>query len=106
MIRTKFIDFDARRDPKTNRYCVCCQKDLKEGQPHRVVFVGEAMHAIHPDDIEQYLALPIGQRSSIQIGAELMGMACAKKLGIEFTSPEGTETPADPVREAWKERPK
>lgn len=85
MIRTKFIDFDARRNPKTTTYCVCCQKDIKDGQKHRLVFVGEGMEAIHPDDIGAYSEQ--ANKSSILIGPFPMGLACAKKLGLEWTIP-------------------
>lgn len=81
-IRTKFIDFDARREPKTDRWCVCCQKDLKPDAPVRKVYVGESMQAIHPADLKAYLDAP---PSSIDIGPHLIGMNCARKLGLEWT---------------------
>lgn len=85
MIRTKFIEFDARRDPKTDFYCICCQKDLKIGQKHRLVYVGEGMNAIHPDDVQEYLNQKV--KSSLDIGPWKMGFGCAKKLGLEWTLP-------------------
>ncbi len=48
--RLKFIDFDARRDPKTERWCIMCQRDLKRGSGYRYVNVVEFMQAVHPDD--------------------------------------------------------
>lgn len=83
-LRTKFIDFDARRDPKTATYCVCCQKDIKADQKHRLVYVGDSMHAIHPDDVEAYRATLTKQ---INLGPWPMGLTCAKKLGLEWTIP-------------------
>lgn len=82
-IRTKFIKFDARRNPKTMNWCVCCQKDIKLNQKHRFVFVGEGMEAIHPEDVATYNAQP--KKSSIEIGPFRIGLACAKKLGLEWT---------------------
>lgn len=81
--RTKFIDYDARRNPKTTRYCVCCQKDIKPGSKFRLVYVGEGMEAIHPEDVQTYLSSPV--KSSIDIGPFELGMTCAKKLGLEWT---------------------
>lgn len=83
MIRTRFIDFDSRRNPKTSFYCVCCQKDVKPGQRHRLVYVGEGMEAIHPEDVAEYVANP--DKSSINIGPFPMGLTCSKKLGLEWT---------------------
>lgn len=83
-IRTKFIDFDSRREPKTKHYCVACQKDLKG--LHRFVYVGEGMEAIHPDDVSSYLSDPT--RSSIGIGPFPIGMDCAKRLGLEWSIKE------------------
>jgi len=38
-IRSVFFDFDARRDPRTKRYCAKCQKDIKPGAKARIVRV-------------------------------------------------------------------
>lgn len=74
-MRSVFLDYDARRTTKTKRYCVRCQRDLKPGQPARVVRVLEAM-VLHPEDAgtsgEEYL----------------IGMDCAKIIGMEFSRPE------------------
>ncbi len=32
-IRAIFLDFDARPEPKTNRFCAKCQRDIKPGSP-------------------------------------------------------------------------
>lgn len=75
-IRTKFIDFDARRLPKTDHWCVCCQRDLKVGTEYRAVKLlnDEEPFAIHPDD---HGPLP---RKLWPIG-----MDCARRLGMEWT---------------------
>jgi hypothetical protein len=54
IIRTEFIDYDARRTPNTKRFCVKCQKDLDPRKAVRRVFVTEEMHAVHPDDVACY----------------------------------------------------
>lgn len=49
-MRTAFIDYDARREPKTDCYCCACQRDLKPGQRYRWVhLVSGAPFALHPD---------------------------------------------------------
>jgi hypothetical protein len=87
--RTTFIDPDYRRDPKTDWYCVRCQKDLKPGQPHRFIAFeldhGEA--AIHADDWDTARDAITSERT---MGAEAfivgpVGMECAGKIGVEFT---------------------
>lgn len=71
-----FLDHDARPKPKTKRYCVKCQKDIKPSARARIVRL-EDVHAIHPDYI-----VPL-------IGADfLVGMDCARQLGMNFTRPE------------------
>lgn len=76
-IRTKFIDFDARPNPKTSRWCVMCQRDLKPGQPHRVVsFDHNTMLAVHPEDVSL---------ATVEISSGLLGADCAKKLGLEWS---------------------
>lgn len=78
--RTKDIDFDARRDPKTNHYCVACQKDLKQGQKHRTVHMIKGGYtALHPEDEHKY------KPDSGDMGHWPIGMDCAKKLGLEWT---------------------
>src|SRR3546814_14203203 len=55
--RIKFIDFDARRDPKTKRWCIMCQRDLKPGtktRSVRVVDIGGGPYSVHPDDETQF----------------------------------------------------
>ena len=53
-IRKEFIDYDARRKPRTKRSCARCQKDLP-GKPVRRVYVTRDMEAVHPDDFGRYL---------------------------------------------------
>lgn len=74
-MRSVFLDYDARREPKTTRYCVRCQRDIRPDQTARVVRVKDAM-VLHPDDAGAH-------------GNEfLIGLDCAKALGLEFSRPE------------------
>jgi hypothetical protein len=74
-IRKEFIDYDARRKPRTKRFCVKCQKDLDPAKLVRRVYV-------HPDDIGRY------QPSDGDLGWWLIGNDCARILGMEWTRPE------------------
>jgi hypothetical protein len=87
-IRKKFIDYDARRKPRTRRYCGRCQKDIDPGKPTRRVYVTGDMEAVHPEDLGSYV------RSDSDFGWLLIGNECARILGIEWTLPEvAGETP-------------
>lgn len=79
-LRTKFVDYDARRDPKTNHFCVACQKDLKPGVPYREVhLVNGGPFALHPEDEPKY------ESDSGEMGMWPIGNDCARKLGLEWT---------------------
>lgn len=82
MIRTKFIDYDARRTPKTERYCVKCQKDLSLGKLVRLVFVTWDMHAVHPDDMVDH------PPHVDDLGWLPIGMVCAQVIGLEWSIPD------------------
>jgi hypothetical protein len=83
----KFLDYDARRQPKTSFSCVKCQKDLKPGEKYRVVQMphGEPF-VVHPRDAH---LVPDGVWHFI-------GHDCAKRLGLEWTHPP--QTSSDEVR--------
>jgi hypothetical protein len=82
-IRKQFIiDYDARRKPRTRRFCVKCQKDLDPGKHVRRVYVTRDMEAVHPDDLERY------PRSNGDLGWWLIGNDCAAILRVEWTLPE------------------
>lgn len=90
--RIKFIEFDARRDPKTKRWCIMCQKDIKPGAKARFVRfvdIGGGPYAIHPDDVEYIesgvLALPA---NAVRHEDQVIGSDCARKLGLEWTIAE------------------
>ena len=44
-IRKQFIDYDARRKPRTKLFCVKCQKDLSPGKHVRRAYVTRDMEA-------------------------------------------------------------
>lgn len=88
--RSKWMDPDFRRDPKTNCYCEMCQRDLKEGQPHRhIMFELDRYEAIHSEDWEAAEAYILATRKTVQpaVIKGLIGMDCAKRLGFEWTRP-------------------
>ena len=81
-VRKEFIDYDARRKPRTKWYCVKCQKDLVPGKPVRLVYVSHDMEAVHPEDFGSYAP------SDRDLGWWLIGNDCARILGMEWTLPE------------------
>lgn len=80
-LRTVFLDYDARRNPRTNHFCVRCQRDLKAGQSYRTVhIVNGGAFVLHPDDEANYVT------DSGDCGFFSIGMDCAKIIGMEYTS--------------------
>lgn len=70
---------DFRRQPKTERYCWRCQKDLGANQPARfITFTADGEHIIHPADIDQATAT---------LGAFPVGLDCAAKIGMDWSQP-------------------
>lgn len=83
-IRTKQIDYGARRDPQTDFYCVACQKDMDRTRPARAVHLicNFPLIALHPAD--ELVYVPDGS----DMGCFPIGECCAKKLGREWTFPK------------------
>lgn len=82
MARTKCIDPDNRRNPQSNHYCCRCHKDLKPGQPFRMVhLVNGGPFALHPEDESSYVS-DGGDMLFFPIGSD-----CARKVGLEWTHP-------------------
>lgn len=78
--RTKFISYAARREPKSDFYCVACQKDMDPQKPCRAVhMIDGGYYALHPSEEPNYV--PDGG----DMGCWPIGNDCAKKLGIEWT---------------------
>jgi hypothetical protein len=81
--RVAYLDSDTRRSPKTDRYCVRCQKDIKPGAATRMVHVVDGgVNILHPEDENIYLKVG-NQRGDC--GMHLVGLDCARQLGMEFT---------------------
>ena len=89
--RSKWMDPDFRRDSKTDRFCVICQRDLAEGHAAREVrFELDRFEAIHPEDWD-IAALQIAEHRAAHLDAfqkGLVGMDCARKLGLEWSKEE------------------
>ena len=76
-MRTIFLDYDARRNPKTRGYCAMCQRDIGVGASARVVRIRVSdMHILHPED------------AGLEGDVGLLGHDCAKKIGLEWSVPE------------------
>lgn len=81
----RFLDFDARREPKTAHFCIKCQRDLDPSKPFRTVRVlsnGSAM-VVHPKG-----AQPADDEAEVWP----IGNDCAAALGI-FWSSDGVSRP-------------
>ena len=74
-MRMLFLDYDARREPKTTRFCVRCQRDIRPQQLVRVVRVLDA-YVLHPEDAGN-------------LGNDfLLGLECAKRFPLSYSRPE------------------
>lgn len=85
--RTTDIDQDANRpQPKTDRFCVRCQRDIRPKTVARVVhLVDGGPFALHPEDESKYPA-----NDPADLGAWLIGPDCAETIGLEWSQPEGS----------------
>lgn len=79
-IRKKFLDYNARREPKTPFFCCMCQKDIKNAKTARFIHLidGGSM-VLHPSDEDKYV--PDGG----DCGLQMIGSDCAKKLGLDWS---------------------
>jgi hypothetical protein len=86
-IRTKWMDQDFRRWPKTDRYCTMCHRDLAPGRACREVrWELDKYEAIHPDDWERAsVEIPASRQAYGAVQRGLIGMDCARKLGLEWS---------------------
>lgn len=92
MARAKWTDPDYRRDPKTDRYCCICQRDLAPGKPFRLVHWLGCGWVLHPDDEAPLAAgalmvddtgTPFSRQEDF--GEQKIGMECARRLGLEWS---------------------
>lgn len=106
--RTTFMDGDYRRDPKTDWYCACCQKDLKPAASYRVVhLVDDGPYVLHPDDEAAYqeqAKRQQGGQNTGDLGCFPVGMDCARRIGMEWTH-EATFLPAPKTVTVSKQEP-
>lgn len=86
--RTKWIDPDFRRPPKTSLFCVRCERDLNPKKPMRfIAYELDTQSAIHSEDWEK-AGIDIKSRRAVHLDSFVVGpvgMECAKKIGIEYT---------------------
>jgi hypothetical protein len=91
-LRTKFINGDYRRDPKTDFFCCACQKDMDPTKPcYSVHLVDGGPFALHPDDEAAYQAHSVmckGGQDPGELGCFPIGTDCAKRLGLEWCHPK------------------
>jgi len=81
LYRTTFLDPDNRREPKTDDNCVRCHRDFKTTDKFRWVHIIEGgASVLHPEDEGKY------NDPAADLYMHKIGMACARKIGIEFTS--------------------
>ena len=89
--RLKFIDFDARAEPRTTRWCIICQRDLKSSTSTRTVRALEieaAPYSVHPDDEAAYDAGDAVLNTTLSwrdLGQCLIGLDCARAHGLKWT---------------------
>jgi hypothetical protein len=85
--RVRNIDQNCNApQPKTDRFCVRCQKDIKPKSPARVVHLVDGnVAALHPEDEAIYAQVV---NKSGDGGSWLLGMDCAKIVGFEWSVPE------------------
>ncbi len=74
--RLKEFDGDYRRQPKTDRYCTYCQRDIKPNSLTRTVQIVNEHFILHPEDTSTY-------NGTIQ--RFIVGADCAQKIGLEWT---------------------
>lgn len=87
----RFLDFDARREPKTGHFCVKCQRDLDPSVPFRTVTVlsnGSAM-VVHPKGVQP----PAESAQLWPIGDD-----CAYRLGVFWTRDADRASPPQKLR--------
>lgn len=76
---------DYRRDPKTDTYCVICQRDIKGEPKHWVHLVNGGVEVLHPQDETLY------KTDGGDLYFHPVGPECAKKIGKEWvhSDPKG-----------------
>ncbi len=80
--RTKYLDTDFRRRPKTDLFCYVCQKDIKPDSKYRMIHVIDGgPNVLHPGSEADYVS------DAGEMGSHPIGPDCAKRLGLEWSVP-------------------
>lgn len=92
-VRTAFIDYDARRNPGTDRWCIACQRDIASGakaaKVRLLLIDGGRPEAVHREDVALLdLGVLLAPENAEDGGWVVMGMDCAATLGTEWWSAE------------------
>lgn len=79
--RTRPLDPDFRRTPKTDCFCALCQKDIKGEPRYYAHFVYGCAEAVHPDDrdIANASVAPGDNYGILPVGTD-----CARTIGLDF----------------------
>lgn len=95
--RSEFLDFDARREPKTDLFCVKCQRDLNPRRVYRLVWMPKEWQPFtyHPDDVVDG-HVEDADEGRIAVVAHPIGPDCAEAHGMEWT------TDAPPRPHTWQ----
>lgn len=76
---------DYRKKPKSDYYCVVCQKAIRKGSTHRLIHLVDGGNTVlHPQD--EHLYQPDGG----DCGLHPIGNDCAKKAGLEWSIKQTT----------------
>lgn len=97
-IRIAYLNPDYRRDPKTNVFCVRCQKDIKGDPKFFVHVIGGGITVLHPESEAEYAAAgPHGD----DLYFWPLGPDCARLIGMEFcVSGDAFRQPTDALAKA------
>lgn len=80
--RTHYIDPDFRHEPKTDRFCCRCQKDIQLNTSTRWVYLrSNGAEAVHPADVAT-------ARLPDDLGWWRLGPECVRIIGAEWTVAE------------------
>lgn len=97
--RAKYTDPDFRKDPKTDRFCARCQKDIAPGKPYRLVHLLDGgFYVLHPADealfqggaeVRNEDGVAVDNDTRIgghgDLGEAIIGPDCARLLGLEWS---------------------
>lgn len=100
--RTKHLDPDFRRNPKTQCFCALCQMDIKGEPRYFAHMIHGCFEAVHPEDREIANAMVAEHEN---YGLLAIGSECAKVIGREFVY-TAAEAAAVREREATASQPK